>query len=80
METSIMKARLISTSNQHIVKYVGETRECQIKENRLFMVRVPDKHYIQTSKIKDYSQTGKFIRVETQNSVYELEIIVEEEK
>lgn len=75
MMTSIIKAKLIHTTNERIKKYIGDVRTCQMRDDKRFLLKRDDGHYILTSEVKEFNQNERIIFFKTLNSEYSLEII-----
>lgn len=71
---SVVKARLVSATNERVQKYVGEIFHCRMHNKNQFLMD-NGQSYILTSVVKEYEQKDEKIIIKTLNSVYELEII-----
>lgn len=75
MMISVVRAKLVFTTNQKEKKHIGETMICRMLENNCFLMEFIDNHDIKTSPVKNFSQFGKTMTIQTLNSIYKLEII-----
>lgn len=75
MMVSVLKVKIIDTTNEHVKRYIGETRTCRMLENKSIVLETPD-HVIRTSPVVEITHDDLLI-IETKNSVYTLEILEE---
>lgn len=75
MMASIIRVILIDTTNERVKKYIGDIRTCQMREDKKILLQREDGHYILTSEVKEFNQSGRIIFFKTLNSEYSLEII-----
>lgn len=75
MITSILKVRILDTTNEHVKKYIGEIRTCRMLDNKSIVLETPE-HFIRTSPVVEITDDEVLI-IKTKNSTYILEILEE---
>ncbi len=75
MITSILKVKILDTTNGRAKKHIGEVRTFRMLPNKSIILEKQG-HFIRTSPVVEISQDN-LLTIKTLNSVYQLEIIEE---
>ncbi len=72
---SVLKVKILDTTNEHVKGFVGEVRTCRMLENKSIVLETPE-HFIRTSPVVEITD-DEVLTVKTKNSTYILEVLEE---